>query len=105
MGARSVTLGERSSPPTQEVMTAKGIIPLMEYLGVKLIDFDTLADKDWVLVKMNDSHWREGFRVPRPILESECLISTGCLNTHPFGGVLTLSLKLHVGVVPTGRHG
>jgi len=46
MGARSVTLGERSYPPTQEVMTAKGIIPLMEDLGVKLIDFDTLADKE-----------------------------------------------------------
>jgi len=105
MGARSIRLGERSYPPTQEIMTAKGIIPLMEDLGVEVIDFDALTDKDWVPVKTNDSHWREGFRVARPILESECLVSTGCLKTHQFGGVFTLSLKLHVGVVPTGRHG
>jgi uncharacterized protein (DUF362 family) len=33
------------------------------------------------------------------------LVSTGCLKTHQFGGVITLSLKLHVGVVPTFRNG
>jgi uncharacterized protein (DUF362 family) len=43
--------------------------------------------------------------VARPVLEAECLISTGCLKTHQFGGDFTLSLKLHVGVVPTTRHG
>jgi uncharacterized protein (DUF362 family) len=43
--------------------------------------------------------------VARPILEAECLISTCCLKTHQHGGIFTLSLKLHVGVVPTTRHG
>ena len=38
-------------------------------------------------------------------MEAECLVSTGCLKTHQFGGVITLSLKLHVGVVPTFRNG
>jgi len=38
-------------------------------------------------------------------MESECLISTCCLKTHQFGGVFTMSLKNHVGVVPTTRHG
>jgi len=56
-------------------------------------------------VNPTDTHWRDGFRVARPVLEAECLISTGCLKTHQFGGVITLSLKLHVGVVPTTRHG
>ncbi|MCG6879309.1 MAG: DUF362 domain-containing protein [Deltaproteobacteria bacterium] len=105
MGASSVSLGERSFPPTHEVMTEKGIFPIMEKLNVKIIDFDTLDDKDWVPVMPEGSHWRNGFRIARPILESECLVSTGCLKTHQFGGVFTLSLKLHVGVVPTGRHG
>lgn len=105
MGAGSVSLGERSFPPTHEVMTAKGIFPIMEKLNVKIIDFDALDDKDWVPVKPEGSHWRDGFRIARPILESECLVSTGCLKTHQYGGVFTLSLKLHVGVVPTGRHG
>jgi uncharacterized protein (DUF362 family) len=105
MGAGSVSLGERSFPPTHEVMTAKGIFPIMEKLNVKIIDFDALDEKDWVPVKPEGSHWRDGFRIARPILESECLVSTGCLKTHQYGGVFTLSLKLHVGVVPTGRHG
>jgi uncharacterized protein (DUF362 family) len=105
MGAKSVSLGERSYPPTREVMDQKGIIPLMDKLNVRIINFDDLQEKDWVHVKPEDSHWQNGFRVARPILESECLISTCCLKTHQYGGVFTMSLKLHVGVVPTTRHG
>jgi uncharacterized protein (DUF362 family) len=106
MGAKSVSLGERSYPPTRQVMEEKGILPSLEKLQVKVIDFDTLPDKDWVLVKPKASHhWPDGFRVARPILEAECLVSTCCLKTHQFGGIFTMSLKLHVGVVPTTRHG
>jgi len=105
MGAKSVCLGERSYPPTREVMEQKGVIPLMKNLDVKVIDFDELDNKDWVEVKPKDSHWENGFRIARPILEAECLISTCCLKTHRYGGVFTMSLKLHVGVVPTRRHG
>jgi uncharacterized protein (DUF362 family) len=105
MGAKSVSLGERSYPPTREVMEQKGILGFMKDLEVKIIDFDDLDPKDWVKFKPKDCHWQDGFRVARPILEAECLISTGCLKTHGYGGVFTLSLKLHVGVVPTHRHG
>lgn len=105
MGAGSVTLGERSYPPTQEVMEKKGIIPLLKEKDVKIINFDDLNKKDWIEMNPKGSHWSNGFRVARPILEAECLICTCCLKTHQFGGVFTLSLKLHVGVVPTVRHG
>ena len=105
MGAKSVSLGERSYPLTREVMEEKGVISLMEKLDVKITNFDDLEDEDWVEVRPKDSHWREGFRIARPILEAECLISTCCLKTHQYGGVFTMSLKLHVGVVPTSRHG
>ncbi|MCK4984944.1 MAG: DUF362 domain-containing protein [Desulfobacterales bacterium] len=105
MGAKSVSLGERSYPPTRSVMEQKGILPLIKKLDVKIFDFDDLDEKDWVKVKPEESHWHDGFRVARPILESECLISTCCLKTHQYGGVFTMSLKLHVGVVPTSRHG
>jgi uncharacterized protein (DUF362 family) len=74
-------------------------------LDVRVLDFDRLQEKDWVEFKPAKSHWVHGFRVARPILDAECLISTCCLKTHQFGGVFTLSLKLHVGVVPTSRHG
>jgi len=86
-------------------MEQKGILPLMKALDVEIIDFDDLDPKDWVKVTPKDSHWQDGFRVARPILEAECLVSTCCLKTHQYGGVFTMSLKLHVGVVPTSRHG
>ena len=105
MGAKSVSLGERSYPLTREVMEQKGIITLMEKLEVQIIDFDELDPKDWVEFKLADSHWQNGFRIARPIIEAECLISTCCLKTHQFGGVFTMSLKNSVGVVPTSRHG
>jgi uncharacterized protein (DUF362 family) len=105
MGAKSVRLGERSYPLTREVIAQKGVVPLLEKLQVDIVDFDDLAEKDWVKVDAEGSHWRDGFRVARPILESECLVTTCCLKTHQFGGVFTLSLKNHVGVVPTTRHG
>ncbi len=105
MGAKSISLGERSYPPTRAVMAAKGIVPLMDELNVKIIDFDELEEKDWVRVDAPESHWKNGFRVARPILDADCLVSTCCLKTHQYGGVFTMSLKLHVGVVPTSRHG
>ena len=105
MGAKSVSLGERSYPATREVMEQKGIYPLMEKLEVEIIDFDDLDAKDWVEFKPKDSHWQNGFRIARPIIEAECLIMTCCLKTHQFGGVFTMSLKNSVGVVPTSRHG
>jgi uncharacterized protein (DUF362 family) len=105
MGAKSIRLGERSYPRTRAVMEQKGILPLMKDLDVEIIDFDDLDQKDWVKVEPEESHWQDGFRVARPILEAECLVSTCCLKTHQFGGVFTMSLKLHVGVVPTSRHG
>lgn len=105
MGARTVSLGERSFAENRSVMEQKGIIPLMEKLDVRIVDFDKLDEKDWVKIDADNSHWQDGFRIARPILESECLICTCCLKTHQYGGVITLSLKNSVGVVPTSRHG
>jgi len=105
MGAKSIRLGERSLRPTREVMEQKGILPLLEKLNDKVIDFDLLDSKDWVLCKPKESHWADGFRIARPILESECLVYTCCLKTHRPLGVFTMALKLSVGVVPTTRHG
>ena len=105
MGAKTISLGERSYPPTREVMQQKGIVPELEKREVKIVDFDDLDDRDWIEFRPSDSHWNDGFRIARPIVEAECLLSTCCLKTHQFGGVFTMSMKLHVGVVPTFRHG
>jgi len=105
MGAASISLGERSFPLTGDVMARKGVLPLLKERDVTVIDFDALSRNDWVKTDAKDSHWQDGFRIARPVLDAECLISTCCLKTHQYGGVFTLSLKLHVGVVPTQRHG
>jgi uncharacterized protein (DUF362 family) len=77
----------------------------LQQKDVRIINFDDLEQKDWIEFKPRRSHWHNGFRIARPIVEAECLVSTCCLKTHQFGGAFTLSLKLHVGVVPTFRHG
>ena len=105
MGAKSICLGERSYPPTIQVMKEKDIIALMRKRDVRIVDFDGLEESDWIEFKPKDSHWPNGFRIARPILETECLVSTCCLKTHQYGGIFSMSLKLHVGVVPTSRHG
>ena len=105
MGAKSIAVGERSFPLTRDVLVQKGVLPLLQEKDVKLIDFDELDKNDWIEYKLKNSHWENGFSIARPILETECLVSTCCLKTHQFGGVFTMSLKLHVGVEPTVRHG
>ena len=99
--AGSITLGERSGPPpTDEVFEDKGIYELAEELDFELVNFDRLSEEDLPLQKPKKSHWKDGFRVARPMLESEKIVTTPCLKTHQFGGEFTMSLKLSVGIVP-----
>jgi len=100
-GSGPITLGERSGPPpTEEVLEDKGIYQLSEKYGFDLINFDKLSEEDLPLQKPERSHWKNGFRVARPVLEADKVVSTCCLKTHQFGGEFTMSLKLSVGIVP-----
>ncbi|MDA8339107.1 MAG: DUF362 domain-containing protein [Nitrospiraceae bacterium] len=99
MGAKTITIGERSGPPdTSDVLKEKGIYELCKKLDVGLINFEELPPDEWVRIKPENSHWRDGFDVARPVLDSKCIVSTCCLKTHGYGGVFTMSLKLSVGV-------
>ena len=99
MGAKGITLGERCGPPdTAEVMQEKGIYDLCKKHDVRIINFEDLAEKDWVRIQPEGSHWRNGVLVARPVVDAECVVTTCCLKTHGYGGVFTLSLKLSVGV-------
>lgn len=53
-------------------MEEKGIIPRMQALDVTIVNFDDLGNNDWVKVDVDGSHWKDGFRVARPILEADC---------------------------------
>ena len=99
MGAKSITIGERSGPTeTSDVLKEKGINDLCKKLDVKLINFEDLPRNGWVKIKPAGSHWNNGFDVARQVLDSECIVTTCCLKTHGYGGVFTMSLKLSVGI-------
>ena len=99
MGAKSITLGERSGPPdTADVMKEKGVYELCRKLNVSIMNFEDLPQAEWVRIQPEGSHWRNGVLVARPVVESPCVVTTCCLKTHGYGGVFTLSLKLSVGV-------
>lgn len=100
-GARSITLGESSGPPrTQGVMEQKGIFDLAVDNRFEVVDFEQIADADWVSFPAKGTHWPDGFALPRMAVDSEYLVSTCCLKTHGAGGVFTMSLKLSVGLTP-----
>jgi uncharacterized protein (DUF362 family) len=100
-GARSITVGESSGPPrTQGVMQRKGIFDLARELRFGIVDFEQIADDEWIPFPAAGSHWPDGFHLPRLIVDSEYTVSTCCLKTHGAGGVFTMSLKLSVGLTP-----
>ncbi len=105
-GASRMTIGERSGPPpTKRIMEDKGIFDLSRELNFEIINFEDLTEKEWVHFNLPGNHWKDGFYVPRPVVEAEYLVSTCCLKTHQYGGVFSLSLKLAVGLTPKNLMG
>jgi uncharacterized protein (DUF362 family) len=98
MGAGPLTLGDRSGMgDTREVMSKKSAFQMGKELGAKVVVFDELASDDWELLKPQDSHWEQGFALPRVVRKAGGVVQTCCLKTHRFGGHFTLSLKNSVG--------
>lgn len=102
MGARSITLAERSGPgdSTRQVMEKKGVLDLARELGFALVNLEELGPEGWVHLNPRDTHWSQGFHFPRIYREAEAIVQTCCLKTHAYGGHFTLSLKNSVGLVP-----
>ena len=100
MGAKSITLAERSGPAnTAKVFEDKGVYPLAEELGFKIIDTSDLPKEQFVSKKPEGSHWKDGFFFAKIYDDAECIVETCCLKTHMYGGHFTLSLKNAVGIV------
>jgi uncharacterized protein (DUF362 family) len=99
--ARGLTIGERSGPPvTKKVMEDKGVFDLAKEMKASIVNFEEIADADWVPVTPKDTHWTSQLYVPRLMAEAPYLVSTCCLKTHGFGGVYSMSVKLAVGMTP-----
>ena len=101
MGAGSITVADRSGMgDTRRVMENLGIFDLGNELGFDTLVFDELTDADdWVLIKNDGDHWKNGYPVPRQLVEAEAIVQTCCLKPHRYGGHFTLSLKNTVGMV------
>jgi uncharacterized protein (DUF362 family) len=99
MGAGPMTIGDRSGMGnTQEVMEEKNVFTLGKELGARIVVFDQLKADDWELLKATDSHWRQGFAIPKVVRQAGGIVQTCCLKTHRYGGHFTLSLKNSVGL-------
>jgi uncharacterized protein (DUF362 family) len=100
MGAERLTIGDRSGMgDTRAVMRANGTLELAAERGWSTLVFDDLGADQWVRFPADGSHWRNGYALPRPVLEADGVVQTCCLKTHRFGGHFTLSLKNSVGLV------
>ncbi len=98
-GASQLTVGDSCGPGnTKLVMDQKGIPALAKEAGFEVVNFDELPEASWVRFNPPGCHWKNGFRIARPVVDAEYLLWTCCLKTHGFGGVHSMSLKLAVGV-------
>jgi len=101
MGAKSITVAERSGPAkTDETFQKKGLKALSKELDFKIIDLSTLPEEEYELKKPEGSHWKDGFPIAKIYNDAECVVETCCLKTHMYGGHFTLSLKNAVALVP-----
>ena len=101
MGAKSITLAERSGPAvTEEVLQEKGVYELAKELDFKVVDLSVAPKEDYVQVEVEGSQWKDGFLFSKLYHEAECVVETCCLKTHMYGGHFTLSLKNTTGLVP-----
>jgi uncharacterized protein (DUF362 family) len=105
MGAKNLSIGDRSGPePTAQVFEKKGLPALAASFNAKLRNFDELGENGYLHFDPPSSHWKDGFLVARPVVETPCVVSTCCLKTHQFGGIFSMSLKNSVGIVPRTGH-
>ncbi len=100
LGVGSITVGDRSGMGhTRAVMQQKGLDQLASDLGFELVAFDELEDEEWTVIRSNDLHWKDGFAVPRMLLDADSVVQTCNLKTHQYGGHFTMALKNSVGLV------
>ena len=100
MGAKSITVAERSGPAdTAEVFKKKGLNDLADEIGFRIVNLDDIPIEEYVLKKPENSHWKDGFLFAKIYDDAESIIETCCLKTHMYGGHFTLSLKNAVGLV------
>ena len=99
----SLVLAERSgSGDTRKALEETGVLELAEKKGVDIVILDELKSSDWIRIKPEVTHWKNGFLFPKVFEDADAIVQTCCLKTHMFGGHFTMSLKNSVGMVAAG---
>jgi uncharacterized protein (DUF362 family) len=99
MNSGKLTIGDRSGMGnTNDVFENKKIFAMAQETDVQTIIFDDLKKDDWEFVKFDQTHWSQGFYIPKAVKNAGGIIQTCCLKTHQYGGHFTLSLKNSVGL-------
>jgi len=100
-GASAITVGERSGPPnTRLVMEEKGVLDLARDLKFQVLNYEELAEEDWISKAPEGNHWPDGFAIPKAVEQADYIACACCLKTHQYGGVFSMALKLAVGLTP-----
>ena len=94
--ASRITLAERSYQNFGSVITEKQIDVMSQQMDFNVINLDI---DQYTVFNRTGMHWQNGFRLPDTIGNAEYIVATGCLKTH-HTGVITMSLKLGVGILP-----
>lgn len=101
MGAKSITIAERSGPTqTEDTFKRIGLYSLADELNFNIINLENLSNKELITKNPEGTHWKNGFQIPKIFDEAECIVETCCLKTHMYGGHFTMSLKNAVALVP-----
>jgi len=99
-GASKITLAERSGMgDTAKVLEKMGVNALANELGFDVVVLDYLDKDGWMKYDRRETHWLNGFYLPRVFHDADKIVSTCCIKTHRFGGHFTLSMKNAVGMV------
>ncbi len=82
---------------TRDVMEKTQVFRIAKEFAARVVVFDELRAGDWELIELPESHWQQGFALPRMVRTAGAVVQTCCLKTHRYGGHFTLSLKNSVG--------
>jgi uncharacterized protein (DUF362 family) len=93
---------------TREVMERTQVFRIAKAFDARVVVFDELGADDWERIELPESHWQQGFALPRMVRTAGAVVQACCLKTHRYGGHFTLSLKNSVGLaaktIPGNAH-
>jgi uncharacterized protein (DUF362 family) len=71
---------------------------MAQQFGAEMLVLDELGTDGRELIRPSDSHWQQGYALPRTVRRAGGIVQTCCLNAHRYGGRFMLSLKNPAGL-------